>query len=229
AKESHSARALSEIDFLLREAGVKVSEINLFASSTGPGSFTGLRIGLAMIKSFAATLERPCYGVSTLAALARGAGPREGGVVAILPAGRGELFAQTFRVGFGREVRTLDDPVHLRPEALWERMLARSEPLFWCGPGVHLYSAQICDYAARKGVHCTVMDEGLNQVSDGWVISPARTVIACEVGALAAAAKKDQWLKAEELSALYVRRADPELKAESQKAIQLEQTITRAG
>src|SRR5215217_6543101 len=71
---SHSNTLLNDIDKLLSEARVDLPDIDLFAVATGPGSFTGLRIGIATVKGLAATLERPCAGIPTLQAVALAAG-----------------------------------------------------------------------------------------------------------------------------------------------------------
>src|SRR5215213_11858472 len=71
---SHSNTLLHDIDKLLHQAQVELSEIDLFAVANGPGSFTGLRIGIATIKGLAATLGGPCAGVPTLHAVALAAG-----------------------------------------------------------------------------------------------------------------------------------------------------------
>ena len=86
-KLSHSNTLLSDINKCLREAGVAVQDVELFATTSGPGSFTGLRIGLATIKALAATLNRPCVGVPTLQVIAHTAGVSNA-TVALLPAGR---------------------------------------------------------------------------------------------------------------------------------------------
>src|SRR5215204_5825275 len=71
---SHSNTLLHDIDKLLHEVQIDLAEIDLFAVATGPGSFTGLRIGIATVKGLAATLDRPCSGIPTLHAVALAAG-----------------------------------------------------------------------------------------------------------------------------------------------------------
>lgn len=200
AKGSHSAHVLQEIDLALTEAQVKLKQVELFAASTGPGSFTGLRIGLSIIKAFAATLRRPCAGVSTLAALARGCKLAHEQIIVILPAGRGELFTQRFRVSPEREVFELDEPAHLKPEALMNNVLALSGAVLWTGPGATLYHTQLTEYARQ------------NRKENDWLILTEPSNIAADAGALAYQLYlKNKLLTAEELSASYVRRADARL------------------
>jgi tRNA threonylcarbamoyladenosine biosynthesis protein TsaB len=80
---------LEDIDVLLREAGVEPGELDALAVGTGPGSFTGVRIGLATARALAFALDLPAAGVSTLDALATGAP----GAVPVIDAKRGEVFA----------------------------------------------------------------------------------------------------------------------------------------
>jgi tRNA threonylcarbamoyladenosine biosynthesis protein TsaB len=79
---------LEDIDALLREAGVEPEQLDALAVGTGPGSFTGVRIGLATARALAFALDVPAAGVSTLDALAAGAP----GAVPVIDAKRGEVF-----------------------------------------------------------------------------------------------------------------------------------------
>ena len=72
---SHSNTLLADLDQLLNHAKIKLPEIDLFAVAAGPGSFTGLRIGIATIKALAATLARPTAAIPTLQAIALAGGP----------------------------------------------------------------------------------------------------------------------------------------------------------
>jgi len=69
-KSTHSERLMTEIDHIMKHSGVKLSDIDAFAISIGPGSFTGLRIGLSTVKGFAFATGRPLVAVPTLEALA---------------------------------------------------------------------------------------------------------------------------------------------------------------
>jgi tRNA threonylcarbamoyladenosine biosynthesis protein TsaB len=97
---AHSERILPAIDALLRACGVGLDALDGFAIAIGPGSFTGLRVGLATLKGLAFGDPRPTAAVSTLAALARRAGdPRPEPVAALLDARRGELYAAAWPEG----------------------------------------------------------------------------------------------------------------------------------
>jgi len=87
----HSERLLPAIDQLLRIAGLSLGEIEAFAISIGPGSFTGLRIGLATLKGLALGSDRPSVAVPTLGALTLAAAGAAGPVAALLDARRDEV------------------------------------------------------------------------------------------------------------------------------------------
>jgi tRNA threonylcarbamoyladenosine biosynthesis protein TsaB len=89
----HSERLLPAIDQLLRIADLCLGEIEAFAVSIGPGSFTGLRIGLATLKGFTLGDERPAVAVPTLTALTLSASGAAGPVAALLDARRDEVYA----------------------------------------------------------------------------------------------------------------------------------------
>src|SRR5262244_1238163 len=97
ATRTHAARMPAEILTLLAAHERTLADVDVFAVASGPGSFTGLRIGIATIKALSTTLERPCAGIPTLDAIAH-AGGASVRSVALMPAGRGEVFAQLFSV-----------------------------------------------------------------------------------------------------------------------------------
>lgn len=96
-KGSRNEKLLPAIDWLLSESGVRREAIDLFAVTRGPGSFTGVRIGLATIQGLALALDRPVCAMSTHEAIALG-----GGIDSVLiadDAGRGEFYVSRFENG----------------------------------------------------------------------------------------------------------------------------------
>ena len=89
-RASRAVRVLEDADALLREAGVGPSDLDGVVVGTGPGSFTGLRMGLAAARGLAFALDVPVAGVSTLDALAAGAP----GALPVVDAGRREVFTR---------------------------------------------------------------------------------------------------------------------------------------
>ena len=88
-RASRASTVLEDVDALLRQGGRKAGDIDAIAVGTGPGSFTGVRIGLATVRGLALALDLPVAGVSTLAALEAGAP----GAVPVVDAKRREVFA----------------------------------------------------------------------------------------------------------------------------------------
>lgn len=98
SEKSHSERLLPFIDLLLSQSGINISEIDYFAASIGPGSFTGLRVGLSTMKAFAFAHQKKVVGVPTLEAMSLSGIFHEGPVCSFLDAGRGELYAALYSV-----------------------------------------------------------------------------------------------------------------------------------
>jgi tRNA threonylcarbamoyladenosine biosynthesis protein TsaB len=113
----HSERLLPAIDRLFALAGSSLAQVDAFAISIGPGSFTGLRIGLATLKAFAFDETRPVVAVPTLAALCAGAAGAPGPVAALLDARRGEVYAAAVAAAGDPEPTLLAESV-FTPEEL---------------------------------------------------------------------------------------------------------------
>ncbi|MBO4283280.1 MAG: tRNA (adenosine(37)-N6)-threonylcarbamoyltransferase complex dimerization subunit type 1 TsaB [Clostridia bacterium] len=93
----------------LRSAGMTMGDVDLFAVTAGPGSFTGVRIGVALVKGLAFGRGAVCLGVSTLEALAENVLPLSGLVCPVMDARRGEVYAALFDSHDGKTVRLLPD------------------------------------------------------------------------------------------------------------------------
>jgi tRNA threonylcarbamoyladenosine biosynthesis protein TsaB len=191
---SHSDTLLADLDALLKDSEVQLSELNVFAVAVGPGSFTGLRIGIATVKALATTLDRPCAAIPTLQAVALAGGPAENSV-ALLPAGRGEVFAQLFAVTNGT-VTPRDEPSHMTPKKLVDKY-GSSENVLWCGEGALAQRELIENGGAGKN----------------WRIASQTRNLAEHVAALALRkVQSDQLVAPDTLQAIYVRPSDAELK-----------------
>jgi tRNA threonylcarbamoyladenosine biosynthesis protein TsaB len=215
-RRSHSANVLADVDEALRQASVRIADIELFAVACGPGSFTGLRAGLATVKAFAATLQKPAVGVPTLYALAYGARPAPR-LCAMIPAGRGEVFAQLLSVDTEGRVEELAAGVHVPPSALIESEQQRGEPVKWVGEGAHAHASSIREGARASAfafVEESQEDGRLFPAAGGTVWTLARPVenLAPAVAALALRTiEARQQARAEDLHAIYIRASDAEL------------------
>lgn len=188
---SHSNTLLADLDKLLSQTTFKLADVDLFAVAAGPGSFTGLRIGIATVKGLAATLVRPCTAIPTLHAVALAGGVSQASV-ALLPAGRGEVFAQLFSVS-ADAVTALDEPSHISPQKMIDKY-GSLESVLWCGEGALAQSELIENSGTGK-------------------IAPRIDNLARFVAALALRNfMQDQLVAPDALQAIYVRASDAELK-----------------
>ncbi|HEY6119193.1 MAG TPA: tRNA (adenosine(37)-N6)-threonylcarbamoyltransferase complex dimerization subunit type 1 TsaB [Pyrinomonadaceae bacterium] len=206
---SHSNTLLKQIQDVLGAAQKMLAEIDLFAVASGPGSFTGLRIGLATIKGLAATLGRPCIGIPTLHAVARSGGVSPS-TVALLPAGRGEVFAQMFAVTEEDTIVELDQPTHSPLSDLLPRYSIHSN-IVWCGEAAETYREAIVRWAEDRRLRFAESAENPNH-NARWSFAPPERVLARHVAALAQLRiKRGDKGDPNSLRALYVRPSDAEL------------------
>ncbi|HQJ36405.1 MAG TPA: tRNA (adenosine(37)-N6)-threonylcarbamoyltransferase complex dimerization subunit type 1 TsaB, partial [Bacillota bacterium] len=105
---AHSQKIMGIIEELFDKSGVKPAEIDLYACSAGPGSFTGLRIGASIIKAMAQTFDKPVVGVPTLDALACNLYNCTGLVCPMLDAQRGMVYSSLYSYNSGRLTKLED-------------------------------------------------------------------------------------------------------------------------
>ncbi|MFQ5442292.1 MAG: tRNA (adenosine(37)-N6)-threonylcarbamoyltransferase complex dimerization subunit type 1 TsaB [Thermodesulfobacteriota bacterium] len=143
---THADWLMQAIAALLDEAGAPVNDVGLFALSHGPGSFTGLRIGVSTIKGLAWAAGRPVAGVSTLEALAYNARYSNLPVCPVLDARKKEVYAALFSFSGGGLARVLMPDSALTPVALFEfleREGLSEKPVIFLGNGIKVYSEVI--------------------------------------------------------------------------------------
>jgi tRNA threonylcarbamoyladenosine biosynthesis protein TsaB len=210
---SLSLTLLKMIDDVLRDARIGLDDMSLFGVAAGPGSFTGLRIGMATIKSFSASLGIPCVGVPTLHATAFAAGPSPR-TLALMPAGRGEVFAQILSVGTDGGIQELSRAVHLAPDALLNS-IRTYDALRISGEGVQLYLDLFNEKAAEFSLTARTVDTGepIDSLDEGWTLIAGGEPLSDAV-ALVALQHYDSNNMSEPglLDPIYVRPSDPELK-----------------
>jgi tRNA threonylcarbamoyladenosine biosynthesis protein TsaB len=216
---SHSTDLIQNIDLVLRRGGVTLKDVEVFAAATGPGSFTGLRIGLATVKSFAVSGEKPCVGVSTLAAIAHAAGYKSARVISLLPAGRGEAFAQMFSTS-GTEIESLDAAAHIPPSQLLEKY-GGFDQIIWAGDGARLHAEMLRGWAEARGIefrsaevvsHNDGNRDGRALVFTGWLLAPECRKLSISVALLGLREFRcGNVLSPQQLLASYVRPADAEI------------------
>ena len=134
---THSQTLLLMAENLLASCGKTPADGTAVAVAAGPGSFTGVRIGVAAAKGFAWGKELPCYGVSTLEAMAEGLGVYEGYIVPTMDARRSQTYTAIFRAEGGKRTRILDDCA-ISFEELGEKLKNCEKPIFLVGDGAKL-------------------------------------------------------------------------------------------
>lgn len=136
-KLTHSQTLLPMCFSALSSAGLSLNDIDAFAVTCGPGSFTGLRIGIAAVKGMAISDNKPCYCVSSLEALAFNLLGFNGMICAVMDARCGQFYAALFKSEGGRIQRISEDEA-VKAESLYERLFALNEKIYLVGDGAQL-------------------------------------------------------------------------------------------
>jgi len=188
----YSERLFRSVEFLFQHLPFQLSDIDLFVAARGPGSFTGLRVGLAAMEGFVAAHGKRGAGISTLEALAWKTGFRDVLIAPAIDARRGDVYGALYRRsrGNGESDTLLEErpPVVLKP-AEWLESLPRA-PLIFCGDGANRYCSAI---------------EGKPE----WSIHPMDLYLASTIAELASTSNSGP------LAPLYVRKTDAEIARES--------------
>ncbi len=205
----HATRLLSLAAGLLGDAGLRWGEMDRIAVGIGPGTFTGLRVGLATARGLAQSLNVELVGVSSLRALAFGAlaTPAEGRVLAVIDARRGEVFAAAYEQAESEAPRELAPPRALAPEDI-PSLIAEAQTVSgpaeggWLavGDGAIRYRVQLAQDLDPDSVNIPADDSGLHRVQG---------IAICALGALAPAGESIEGILPD-----YRRRPDAELTLE---------------
>ncbi|HET7455339.1 MAG TPA: tRNA (adenosine(37)-N6)-threonylcarbamoyltransferase complex dimerization subunit type 1 TsaB [Solirubrobacterales bacterium] len=184
----HATGLLEEVERAAAAAG-GWDRVDLLAVGLGPGTFTGIRVGIATARGLSVSLGLPVQGVCTLDALSRGIQEKGGGpALAVLDGWRGEVFAALYGPGGQR----LWEPAVYRPEALAERVASLEQAPSVAGSGAVRFRKEL----TRDGVR--IADDS----------DPVHRVAARHLCALAAATAAGE--ESEELAPIYLRPPDAE-------------------
>ena len=147
ADRDHAQRLLPELDALLTSLGMSLSEIEGYAVTVGPGSFTGIRIGIATVEGLSFATGRPMVGVSALEATAYRYRCHHGLIAPLLDARRGEIFGALFRSD-GGSLELILEPVCQRPEAFLARMPL--QPVLFAGSGLAICQSLVWETLGER-------------------------------------------------------------------------------
>jgi len=147
-KLTHSQTIMPMIDELLKKVSLDISDIDLFACSEGPGSFTGLRIGIGTIKGLAYGSGRPVVGVSTLEALAHNISFTDLVISPIMDARRGQVYNALYKYN-GSKLECIKEPRALSIEELCEEI---TETTIFVGDGVKVHKEKVKELLGEKAI-----------------------------------------------------------------------------
>ncbi len=189
---THSRTLLPMVEGMLKNSELTMEAMDAVAVAAGPGSFTGLRIGIAAVKGLAWAAEKPCIPVSTLEAMAWPLAHLEGSIVCAMDARRQQIYNAAFLADSGALERLREDRALSLEEAAAD--LARLDgPMTIVGDG-----AQMCfDFFTARGIDCRLAPVHLRLQSAAGV-------------ALAAWRRRTETVSAQELTPVYLRLSQAE-------------------
>ncbi|EOD00406.1 tRNA (adenosine(37)-N6)-threonylcarbamoyltransferase complex dimerization subunit type 1 TsaB [Caldisalinibacter kiritimatiensis] len=150
-KLTHSEKIMPMIKEVLNSCGLKPKDIDVYAASKGPGSFTGLRIGIATIKGLAHVADKPVVGVSTLEALAYNMPLADGIVVPIMDARRNRVYTGMYKWVDGR-FETVNEEMAIEVTELIDMLKDVEEKIIFNGNGTLVYKDQLKEALGGKAV-----------------------------------------------------------------------------
>ncbi len=146
---THSERLLPSIDFLMRSLGLQMKDIEGLALAVGPGSFTGIRIGMSTVKAFSYAFQKPIAPVSNLKALAmKLKSPQTRLLCPVLDAKKGEVFAALFEAK-GKSIYEVIKQGNYSPDRFFS-LLPAKRVLSFIGSGAAVYKEEIFQYFKDK-------------------------------------------------------------------------------
>ena len=192
-KQTHSKHLMTSIDSVLKSADCRTVDLDGFAVTIGPGSFTGLRIGMATIKGLASAADKPVVGISSLETLAWQCSARSRLICPLLDARKAEVYGATYRY---REDRLIQQSAACaaKPEAFVGDI---KQPCVFIGSGARLYHDKIQDALGDKA-HFVPDDQNVIRASSVGFLSLKRF-------------KNNETVRAADLVPFYIRKSDAEL------------------
>lgn len=200
-KLTHSQTLMPMVESVLKSSLLSIKDIDAFAVSNGPGSFTGVRIGISAIKGLAQARKLPCIGVSTLEAMAYNYSDTDAVICAVMDARCNQVYNAVFENNKGKPVRLCDDRAlaieDLIPEI--EKLTEQKKAIYIVGDGAELF------YPAVKHLNSVFLADEHRRFQNAVGVS--------------AAAQKGEFVTALELQPKYLRlpQAERELKRKEEQ------------
>ena len=175
---THSQTLMVMAEDMLKSCGTAVSDVTAVAVAEGPGSFTGVRIGVAAAKGFAWGGELPCYGISTLEAMAETLGVYQGYVCPCMDARRSQVYNALFYVNQGK-IQQIQPDRAISLADLGEELKNLEEPVFLVGDG-----SVLCYNTLKEAVPGLVLppEHRMHQRASGVALLAAKKIAAGEPG-----------------------------------------------
>ena len=189
---THSETIMPAVDYALSASGLTCKDIDVFAAVAGPGSFTGVRIGVCAAKGFAHGVNKPCVAIHALEALAMNYYGFAGICCPILDARRGQVYCAAFEMKNGMPERIMEDDAVALTEFL--SRLPADRRLVFVGDGVGVHAGKIRDILGDRAL---IAPHNLRD---------RRADAVC----LLAAEKQEQWVEAKMLRPIYLRAPQAE-------------------
>lgn len=199
--ETYSSRLFRQCSFLLRELHLEIQNFDFFAVNAGPGSFTGLRVGLAAVKAWAEILSKPIVAVSGLVAIAAQArDPSHSALIApVLDAHRGQIYAALYHSD-GEDLKVIDADQVCTSREFLARISDRagSQPMRFVSPSPEVLQPALDEWVAERRL--------------SWSMQQASSALAPAIAQVASQrAARGECTDSLRLDANYVRRSDAEL------------------
>jgi len=209
AAVQHSRTFFSHISTLLKLAELEITEIDLFASATGPGSFTGLRVGLAAIKGLAYASGKPPMGINSIDAIALSAGIN-GSLIVVIDAGRNEVYCGLREVSVDGMILALAEDRVGAPRSQIPAMIKalKGSTVIFIGDGALKYQAQLEEAAIYYGANLITVS-AVDSNLPSWQIKRDNQETAVAIARHSARLFKRAIIT--DINPYYIRRSDAEV------------------
>ena len=175
-KLTHSVNLLPMIDAAFAAAGLTIADMDRIAVTVGPGSFTGVRIGVSTVKGLAHGAGKPCVAVDALEAMAAGIADFDGAVCPMQDARAGQVYGAAFRVTGGVPERLMDD-APMKVEDFCAAVSALGPRCLFLGDGMPVHRERIAALMGDRAVFAAPQQAYLRPASVAWLGSLAEETV----------------------------------------------------